>query len=113
MLQFFRLTVEEFGTPRAKKMFAETSALDYVSRDAPPVFLWYVTPDLPMTPELSAGEGIHHPKFGRLLKERMDALGVECVVRYREDLADASPDEVQAQFHRELIDFVKQKLNPA
>jgi acetyl esterase len=113
LLQFFRLAVEEFDTPRAKKMLAETSALNYVSKDAPPVFLWYVTPDLPMTPDLGAGEGIHHPKFGRLLKRRMDALGVECVVRYREDLPGASPDEVEAQFHRELIDFVKRKLNPA
>ena len=26
---------------------------------------------------------VHHPKFGLALKERMDALGIECVVQYR------------------------------
>ena len=60
-----------------------------------------------MTPELPAGEGIHHPKFGQVLKEKMDALGVECVVRFREDLPELSPEEVRARFHREQVAFVR------
>lgn|GEM_PF-6269817 len=27
---------------------------------------------------------VHHPLFGIALKERMDELGVECVVQYRD-----------------------------
>lgn len=105
--QFFRVSPEEFETPRAKKIFAEASAINYVSKDAPPVFLWYPAPNLPMTPDLDADAGIHHPKFGRVLKERMDELGVECVVRFREDLPDLPPDEFRARSHRELAEFVK------
>jgi acetyl esterase len=105
--QFFRVSPEEFETPRAKKMFAEASAMNYVSKDAPPVFLWYPMPNLPMTPDLDANTGIHHPKFGQVLKERMDELGVECVVRFREDLPALPPDEITIRFHGELVEFVK------
>ena len=43
----------------------------YVSREAPPVFIWYATPNVPMSPEPDAGVGIHHPIFGLVLKEKM------------------------------------------
>ncbi len=32
------------------------------------------------TPITNQGIGIHHPKFGKVLKEKMDALGIECEV---------------------------------
>jgi hypothetical protein len=32
------------------------------------------------TPITSQGIGIHHPRFGRALKEKMDPLGIECHV---------------------------------
>ena len=32
------------------------------------------------TPITNQGIGIHHPKFGKALKEKMDALGIECEV---------------------------------
>ena len=41
----------------------------------------YPQPNTPTTPETDANTGIHHPTFGYLLKERLDALGIECVVR--------------------------------
>jgi hypothetical protein len=91
-------------------MFYEASALNYLSVDAPPVHLWYVTPNLPMTPDLGREEGIHHPKFGLLLKEEMDALGVECIVRLREELPDLPREEIVALFHREQVAFLKQHL---
>lgn len=108
---FFRVTPEEFDSPRARKMFAEASAMNYVSKDAPPVFLWYSTPNLPMTPDLSNGQGIHHPIFGKVLKEKMDTLGVECLVRLREDFQDLPPEAVSERFHNELIDFVKRHFD--
>ena len=85
-------------------MFQAASAINYVSQGAPPVFLWYTTPNLPMTPDLEAGPGIHHPRFGHILKEKMDALGVECVVRCREDLPDL-PEEVWAAHRRVARDL--------
>lgn len=108
--QFFGVAPDEFESPRARKMFEEASAINYVSGNAPPVFLWYLTPDRPMTPELSADEGIHHPIFGRILKEKLDEVGVECVVRTREELPDCAEDEVRATFCRELVGFVKRHI---
>jgi len=105
--QFFRATPDEFGTPRAMKIFAEASAINYVSKNSPPVFLWYPRLNVPMTPDLDANEGIHHPKFGQVLKEKMDELGVECIVRYREDLPGLPQDEISGRFFRELVEFVK------
>ena len=32
---------------------------------------------------------VHHPKFGIALKERMDKLGIECVVLYPDNPAPA------------------------
>lgn len=105
--QFFRATPDEFETPRAMKIFAEASAINYVSKDSPPVFLWYPMPNAPMIPDLGPEEGIHHPKFGQVLKEKMDKLGVECIVRYREDVPDLPPNEISGRFFRELVKFVK------
>jgi len=108
--QFFRVTPEQFETPWARKIFEEASAINHVSANAPPTFLWYSTPNLPMTPNLDPNQGIHHPKFGQVLKEKMDELGVECVVRFREDHPDLSPEEISTRFHRELVEFVKQNF---
>ena len=105
--QLFRVTPEEFETPRAKRIFEDASALPHLSEDAPPVLLWYGTPNLPMTPEPDQNQGIHHPKFGVVLKEKMDALEVECVVRMREDLPGLSQDEASERFHGEAVGFVK------
>ena len=108
--QFFRLTPEKFESPLAKKVFAEASAINYVSKDSPPVFLWYPTPNLPMTENLSPNQGIHHPRFGEILKEKMDNLGVECVVRFREDFPDLPIEDMRARCHIELMNFVKYHL---
>jgi acetyl esterase len=109
--QFFRVTAEDYHTPEVRRMFEEASALSYVSEQMPPVFLWYETPDQPMTANLNANDGIHHPIFGRLLKEKMDALGVECVVRYREDLPGLPQDQVSRRFLCEQVGFLKRHLS--
>src|SRR5690348_11063676 len=33
------------------------------------------------------GNGIHHPRFGYYLKERMDKRGIECIVKVKDDYA--------------------------
>ncbi len=108
--RFFGVAPAEFESPGARKMFEEASAINYVSEDVPPVFLWYMTPDSPMTPDLPADQGIHHPIFGRILKEKLDEVGVECIFRTREELPDCAEDEVRAQFFRELVAFVKRHI---
>jgi len=43
-------------------------------------------------------------QFGTYLKERMDALGIECVVRHRDDGAKAD---------QEMVGFFVKHLHPA
>jgi hypothetical protein len=109
--QFFRVVPEAFGSPRAKKIFREASGINYVSKDAPPTFLFYPRLNLPMTSDLEANDGIHHPKFGQVLKERMDELGVECVVRYREDMPGLERNAFTERAFHELVEFVKGHLS--
>ena len=38
-----------------------------------------------MDKDTSLGLIVHHPKFGIALKERLDELGIECVVQYLDE----------------------------
>jgi acetyl esterase len=60
------------------KLFEECSPITHVTKDAPPVLLIYNNPiDAEVT---NQGIGIHHPLFGKALKEKMDALKIPCEV---------------------------------
>lgn len=60
------------------KLFEEVSAINHLTKDDAPVLMTY---DSDMdTPISSNSIGIHHPRFGKLLKEQMDSLGIECQV---------------------------------
>lgn len=69
--------LDEAG-PEKIKLFEEISALNHVTMDDVPVLLIYSrTLDTPIT---NQSIGIHHPKFGHVLKEQMDKHGIECEV---------------------------------
>ena len=60
------------------KLFEECSAIPHLTKDDAPALLIYgSTLETPIT---NHDIGIHHPRFGKLLKEKMDALGIECQV---------------------------------
>lgn len=66
--------------------------------------------NVPMSPEPDHNTGIHHPKFGVVLKKKMDALGGECVVWLWEELDELSDEEATDEFHRRSVAFIKQKF---
>ena len=77
-------TREELETPAMRKVVEEASALNHASKDDPPVLLTYgggMTP-LPMPETADWGTVIHHPVFGKLLKDKLDPLGVPCQFYY-------------------------------
>ncbi|MHC4779564.1 MAG: hypothetical protein ACYTFG_13405, partial [Planctomycetota bacterium] len=76
---------EEVDDPKFHPLFREASALTHLTKDDVPVLLFYPQANTPLPKNASGGKYIHHPKFGEVLKERMDALGVKCVLKYRED----------------------------
>jgi acetyl esterase len=53
-------------------------------------------------PNAKAGQGIHHINFGLRLKEKMDALGIGCIVCHRDEGAQPEREMVEF-FERELI----------
>ncbi len=61
------------------RLFEEVSAIPHLSKDDPPVILTYNSAlDAPIS---NQSAGIHHPRFGKALKQRMDALGIQCEVQ--------------------------------
>jgi acetyl esterase len=83
------------------KLFEEVSAINHVAKESPPVLLFYNSPiDAEIT---NQGIGIHHPLFGKVLKEKMDALQVSCeVVAAGKRLDGGRPTRT--------IDFLKEHL---
>jgi len=91
LLPFFNVkSIAELDTPEKQKLITDASALNLVTKDAPPTFMQYVTPlgGTPLPPETSANIYIHHAEFGRMLKEKLDALGVENVLQTKDDGSD-------------------------
>jgi hypothetical protein len=65
-----------------------------------------------VTNQSDLGLVVHHPRFGLALKERMEKLGIECEVVYRDRAAGrpvrhGSGDPIRA------VDFVIKKLGAA
>ena len=54
-----------------------------------------------MTDETPDGERVHHPIFGFYLKKQ-DKLGVECVMRLKEDYSGQYPG---AQMNQDMAQF--------
>jgi len=65
--------------PEKYALFEEISALPHLTKDDPPVLMTY--DNLLETPISDRSVGIHHPRFGKVLKERMEKLGLECEVQ--------------------------------
>ena len=103
----FRVRLEDFDAPWARERFAEGSAIDFASAKCPPAYLFYRYRDIRPTDDLPEGHAIHHPLFGHVLKQRLDELGVECIVSG----ADTHPDQDDAQLRRtfaqEAVGFIR------
>jgi hypothetical protein len=75
--------------PKEKyNLFELVSSINHLTKDDPPAQLLYATNfDAPIK---NQGVGIHHPKFGQALKNRMDKLGIECQLQARVRAADGA-----------------------
>ena len=73
--KFFGTKLDNLDDLPAEKyqLFEEVSPINHLTRDDPPVLQIYSVPvDSP------ANDAIHHPQFGKVLKDRMDELGIPC-----------------------------------
>jgi acetyl esterase len=94
---------EEFEKPEVRKLAKDASVINHLTKEDAPVFMFYSEPDEPLSNDSAPGTGIHHPKFGHILKEKMDALGIEAVYRHAKD--GKSPAGLPA-----MIDWLKERL---
>ena len=90
----FGLKDDELDTPTAHKAYEAASAINYLTKDDPPVYAFYNEPRV-IPANAKPGAGIHHVNFGLRLKERMDKLGIECTVRHRDEGARPDPEMVE------------------
>jgi hypothetical protein len=87
--------------PKKCQLFEEVSALPHLTKDDPPVLLIYTRP---LKTEITdMGIGIHHARFGKALKSKMDELNIPCeVVAGNERLGGGKPTAP--------IDFLKENF---
>ncbi len=82
-------------------LFIQVSPLHHLTKDdVPALFTYRSAEDAPV---IKRSVGIHHPKFGLELKERMDKLNIECQVHADLD----GKDELRAKV---TMDFLKRHL---
>jgi hypothetical protein len=121
---FYGLKLEELDTPKAYALYEQAGAINYLSKDDPPVIMFYGEPKEPLKSgpntslrvyyegfgkdipgEDKPGQGIHHIKFGYALKEKMDPLGIECLVRHADDYQAQGGGDSGA--NAEFVEFLR------
>ena len=82
--RFFGVHDDDFSRPEKRELIDDASPITHATSDDPPAFLIYggELENLPLPDDASQGVLIHHPYFGKVLKEKLDALEVECHFRY-------------------------------
>lgn len=103
-LPFYGITQEEIDTPKACERYEKAAAITYLTKDDAPAHLSYSFPNDVVTATSDLNLVVHHPKFGIALKERMDALGIDCVVEYV-----GQPDGKKTP----VVDFIKKHFDRA
>lgn len=98
----------EADTPRVHKLYEESSALNHLSADDPPVILFYSEPNDLLPEAARPGKGIHHPRFGAALKAMLDPLGIECILRHNDDYRGQEHPELA--MYGDLVDFFAKYL---
>ena len=85
------------------------AAINFLTEGAPPVYAIYKRENRAPTDEDDPNYGIHHPRFGFHLKEKMDALGIECIIHNDPRLENEQGAKVVA--HTRAADFLVKHLS--
>ena len=92
--KMFGLSKEEAFSPKALDLYKQISPLTYLTKDDPPVWAFYSVPDKPLTSDATTSDAIHHPGFGKVLKEEMDKLKIACKLRHKDDGQNVNGDMI-------------------
>lgn len=94
--------VAQLDDPAMQSVIDDASPITHVSADDPPTYMVYSLPDVRLGEDATPGEVAHHPRYGIHLKDRMDRLGVECVLIY--------PDSPGEDRYGGVVEFFAAKL---
>jgi len=104
MLPFWGIeSLAELQNPEKAALLKDSDPFTHISADDPPTYCLF-TSEMTKTPlpaDTDFGTSIHHPKFGVLLKEQLDAVGVDAIVQWK---GDGKPQHGPFQF---LLDHLK------
>jgi acetyl esterase/lipase len=93
-------------SPAMQRLYDDASAISMLTEDDPPVFMVYEEPEGPLRPDAGPGAGIHHPNFGRLLKARMDELGIDNVF-----ISLDGGNDMPIDYFPEMLEFFQRRLS--
>jgi acetyl esterase len=91
---FYGLKDDELETEKAHKLYEAAAPINYLTAGDPPVYALYNEPRGPLPADARAGQGIHHIHFGTHLKEKMDALKIECIIRHQDERPDVAAETI-------------------
>ncbi|MEO0447709.1 MAG: alpha/beta hydrolase, partial [Verrucomicrobiota bacterium] len=93
----------DWESERVRNLMVDASSINHLTKDDVPVYMVYSRPNTTVTEETGSSEWVHHVKLGLKLREAMEALDLECLVR--------APDVVPRDDpYGSLEDFLIQKL---
>jgi len=99
LITFFGMKdASDVDDPKFHPLFVEASPITHATKDDPPVLAYYPQANTPLPPNSTGTQHIHHPKLGFHLKKKLDRLGVECVIKLREDTPGGTPVDAYAKF---------------
>jgi acetyl esterase/lipase len=91
---FHGVKPDELDSPKAHKIYEAAAPINYLTKNDPPVYAYYNEPRGPLPADAKPGQGIHHINFGLKLKEQMDKLGIECVIRHTDEKMNLNAESV-------------------
>ncbi|MCP5109332.1 MAG: alpha/beta hydrolase [bacterium] len=104
LIPFFgMMSATDVDNPEFHPLFEDSSPINHFTADDPPILFFFSQRNDPLPPNSTGRQHIHHPKFGFLLKEKADRLGVECTVLLREQFPKGQPVERYVKFFAEKL----------
>lgn len=92
-----------FDDPQVRALMAEASPINHLGpEDQVPVYATFSQPDTQLDETSEPNLVAHHPRYGVHLKQRMDELGIECVLIY--------PGYNSGDPYGNSVEFLKAKL---
>lgn len=72
----------DWETDRVQRLMSDASAITHLTKDDVPVYMTYRAGNVPVTSKTNEGVWVHHALLGLKLQEKMQELGLECVVDF-------------------------------